>query len=61
MIGLLLILGKKRQIPFIFLNEGIKKTYEINHGDIQIVQYSNVIYLGCILDSYMSRKAMATK
>ena len=33
----------------------------ISHGDIQIKQHSQVLYLGCILDNKMSGNPMASK
>ena len=33
----------------------------IKYGDIKIKQHSKVTYLGCILDSNLSRESMATK
>jgi hypothetical protein len=54
-------LGKEKTKTILFSKRRNKEILEINHGDIQIVQYPKVTYLGCILDSYMSGEAMATK
>ena len=50
-----------REVPFHSPFRSNKETLEINHGDIKIVQDPKVTYLGCILDSYMSGEAIATK